>query len=269
MSTQADAADAAPPGVTIEDVADVPRLREMEELQVLVWGGGSQTVVPAHLLHVIATSGGIVLGAYQGGRLIGFVLGLLAQRDGHLYHASHMLGIHPDLQGSGIGAALKWRQRERALAQGLDLMTWTFDPLEARNAHLNLHKLGAISRTYLENAYGAMEDRLNRGLPSDRLSVEWWLRSAPPVRPSPPAATPVPILSEQSGAPLLRLAPGSLGLPLSVQAPPDIQQIKREDEGLALRWRLALRRALTWAFDRGYVIRDFVRCAYLLTRDGE
>ncbi|MBV9279226.1 MAG: hypothetical protein JOZ41_04015 [Chloroflexi bacterium] len=138
---------------------------------------------------------------------------------------------------------------------------------EARNAHFNLHKLGAISRTYLQDAYGAMEDRLNRGLPSDRLAVEWWLRSAPPMRPSPPAATPVPILGEHSGAPLLRLDPGALGLPLSVRAPPDIQRIKREDAALALRWRLAQRQALTWAFERGYVLRDFVRGVYLLTPD--
>ena len=93
------------------------RLRAMEDLQELVWGGDYRAVVPAHMLYIVATSGGIVLGAYLDGQLAGFVLGLLAQRNGRLYHASHMLGIHPDHQGGGIGAALKWQQRERALAR--------------------------------------------------------------------------------------------------------------------------------------------------------
>jgi predicted GNAT superfamily acetyltransferase len=282
MSTEADTSQAASlahtggtisPGVTIEDVHDLPRLRAMEDLQELVWGGDYRAVVPAHMLYIVGTSGGIVLGAYLNGQLVGFVLGLLAQRNGRLYHASHMLGIHPDHQGGGIGAALKWQQRERALAQGLDLMTWTFDPLEARNAHFNLHKLGVISRTYLENVYGEMADRLNQGLPSDRLYVEWWLQSTPKSQagrarqePAPTAEGMVTVLRNDGGTPVVRLdrVPGT---PLSIEVPDAIQRVKREDPQLALRWRRAQRQALTWAFDHGYVVRDFVRGAYVLVPD--
>jgi len=260
----------------------MPRLRAMEDLQELVWGGDYRAVVPAHMLYIVATSGGIVLGAYVDGQLAGFVLGLLAQRDGRLYHASHMLGIHPDHQGGGIGAALKWQQRERALAQGLDLMTWTFDPLEARNAHFNLHKLGVISRTYLENVYGDMADRLNQGLPSDRLYVEWSLRSTfktqagrarrVPGRarqePAPTAERMVSVLRNDAGMPVLQLDPAP-GAPLSIEVPDAIQRIKQEHPQLALRWRLALREALTWAFDHDYVVRDFVRGAYALVPDNK
>jgi predicted GNAT superfamily acetyltransferase len=159
-------------------------------------------IVPGALMGVIASGGGILLAAYDrdhGDQPVGFVLGLLARRDGRLYHASHMLATDPAYQGRGIGAALERRQREAALAQGLDLMTWTFDPLIARNAHLNLHKLGAISRTYHEDYYGPMDDRFNGGLPTDRLLVEWRLDAPVPPVPLSVPAPPTPILIAEGG----------------------------------------------------------------------
>ena len=253
--------------VTITEPQGPARLIALEELQARAWEMEPRGIVPGALMGIIASGGGILLAAYdrdRGDRPVGFVLGLLARRDGRLYHASHMLATDPTYQGRGIGAALKRRQREAALAQGLDLMTWTFDPLIARNAHLNLHKLGAISRAYYEDYYGPMDDRFNGGLPTDRLLVEWCLNDpAPPVPVSVPAL-PTPILIAKGGKPVLRLERAPMGAPLSVWVPGDSTAIKERDPAAALDWRLALRRAFSWAFAHGYVARDFSAGAYVL-----
>jgi chorismate synthase len=250
------------PGIRIQDLSSSEHLQGLEDLQILVWGSGPRMIVPVHVLHIVATTGGIVLGAYDGDQPVGFAFGFLARDKGHLHHASHMLGIHPEYQGRGIGAALKWAQRERALAQGLDLMTWTFDPLEARNAYFNLHKLGVISRTYKENVYGELDDSLNRGLPSDRLLVEWWLH-APPA-PNRSALDGVTILADIDGRPSLRLEPDLDGQIVRVHAPEDIQRLKRQSSEVAQEWRLSQRTALSWAMSQGYVIRDFAGGAFVL-----
>ena len=188
--------------VTITEPQGPARLIAIEDLQARAWEMEPRGIVPGALMGVIASGGGILLAAYDhdhGDQPVGFVLGLLARRDGRLYHASHMLATDPSYQGRGIGSALKRRQREAALAQGLDLMTWTFDPLIARNAHLNLHKLGAISRTYHEDYYGPMDDRFNGGLPTDRLLVEWRLDAPVPPVPLSVPAPPTPILIAEGG----------------------------------------------------------------------
>jgi len=143
-------------------------------------------------------------------------------------------------------------------------MTWTFDPLIARNAHLNLHKLGAISRAYYEDYYGPMDDRFNGGLPTDRLLVEWRLNGPVPPVPLSVLAPPTPILIAQGGKPVLRLERAPAGAPLSVWVPGDSTAIKERDPAAALDWRLALRRALSWAFAHDYVARDFSAGAYVL-----
>ena len=253
--------------VTITEPQGPARLIALEELQARAWEMEPRGIVPGALIGVIASGGGILLAAYDhdhGSRPVGFVLGLLARRDGRLYHASHMLATDPAYQGRGIGAALKRRQREVALAQGLDLMTWTFDPLIARNAHLNLHKLGAISSAYYEDYYGPMDDRFNGGLPTDRLLVEWRLNGPVPPVPLSVFAPLTPILIVQGGKPVLRLERAPVGAPLSVWVPGDSTAIKERDPAAALDWRLALRRALSWAFAHGYVARDFSAGAYVL-----
>lgn len=251
--------------VTIHDINDQASCRAIEELQAEIWGFEPRGVVPAHVLFTVGTSGGIVLAARDEGQLVGFVLGFLGRKDKHLCHVSHMLGVHPDFRGRGIGEALKRRQRERALEQGLDLMIWTFDPLEARNAHFNLHKLGAFSRIYRENLYGDLGDRLNRGLPTDRLLVEWELGLSPVVH-EPSEPPPIPILLNRSGEPALELDRAYLGAPLSIAMPADIQHLKQSDAERAMAWRVALRRALTWAFAQGYVVSDVADGAYIATQ---
>jgi predicted GNAT superfamily acetyltransferase len=254
-------------GVLIEDIRGITRAHEIEALQTEIWGANESWVVPAHVLYVVSDCGGILLGAEVDGRLVGFVLGFLGRQDGKLFHASHMLGVLPSYQHHGIGAALKWGQRERALGQGLNLMTWTFDPLEARNAYFNLHKLGVVSREYHEDYYGDMSDSLNQGLPSDRLLVEWRLRanlSGPRTLESP-----VSILTERAGLPELRLDDMSASRPAVIHVPRDFQAIKRTAPDDALAWRLAVRRAFTWALSHGHTVRDFVDGAYVLAPSEE
>lgn len=256
-------------GLTIIELVDRKSLEAVEALQIQVWGMAPDVMVPGTLMYTIAAHGGIVLGAYVDGRLAGFVLGLLGQRDGDLYHASHMLGIHPDFQGMGIGAALKHRQRQQALAQGLRMMTWTFDPLESRNAYFNLHKLGGVSRAYRENLYGSMDDQLNHGLPSDRLIVEWVLDAPYPHWRKPEIRRRLALLANRDGVPEVHLAAADDDVVLSVAVPRDIQVLKKENTGAALLWRLALRETLTSGFSRGFVAYDFVDGAYLLARPTE
>lgn len=261
-TTRPEPADDLPSGMTIEPVSDPARLREIEDLQLRVWGGDAREVIPTHMLYVVEKSGGVLLGAYDQGRLAGFVLGLLGRRNGELYHVSHILGIHPDYQGKGIGAALKRAQRDHAAAQGLRVMTWTYDPLEARNAHFNLHKLGATTNTYHQNLYGEMDDDLNRGLPSDRLTVEWRFDGEPRSHAVADDEA-IPLLVSRDGLPAFQPEPAT-GTPLSVAVPRNIQQIKAASLQSALDWRLAVREALSRAFARGYRAVDFVDGAYIL-----
>ena len=150
----------------------------VEQLQRDAWGVPEVDVVPLHMLITPPRHGGLLLGAFDGDRLAGFVFGFLGlTADGRLKHCSHMAGVHPDYRDHGVGYHLKLAQRDHVLAQGLDLITWTFDPLETRNAWLNFHKLGVICHTYIRNLYGAMRATINAGPPSDRFEVEWWIRS--------------------------------------------------------------------------------------------
>jgi predicted GNAT superfamily acetyltransferase len=202
-------------------------------------------------------NGGLVHGAFlPTGRLVGFCFAFLGRRDGQLRLCSHQLGVLDEFRGSGIGIALKQAQRYDALRLGYELVTWTFDPLEARNAYINLHRLGCIARLYDRDHYGAMEDDLNRGLPSDRFEAEWWLRRAKPVSASEPR---VMLRVGAQGEPVrekLDLSPGATVL---ISVPPDFQAVKRASLELALRWRMESRAAFEAALTAGLVARDFRR----------
>src|SRR5579862_9256930 len=121
--------------------------------------------------------GGQVMGAFDGKLMVGFALSVPGTRTGHIYLHSHMLAVRKDHRNSGLGRRLKLLQREDALARGIELVEWTFDPLEIKNAYLNIEKLGAIARRYNINQYGISSSPLQGGLPSDRLIAEWWLKS--------------------------------------------------------------------------------------------
>jgi predicted GNAT superfamily acetyltransferase len=146
-------------------------------LQREIWGEEPLEVEPATMFVVAAYTGGQVIGAFDGDQLVGFVLAVAGVRDGRAYLHSHMAGVREGYRNRGLGRKLKLFQREEALGRGIALIEWTFDPLEVRNAHLNLNRLGAICRRYLPNFYGVTTSPLHRGLRTDRLLAEWYLES--------------------------------------------------------------------------------------------
>jgi len=272
---------------TIRPLKTIEACWPVEDLQRQVWSLDAVDVVPAHLLLTAARSGGILLGAYtlrdEGEQLVGFVFGFLGTREGHyspeapavvkLKHCSHMMGVLPEWQGKGVGFALKVAQREAARAQALRLITWTYDPLESRNAHLNIAKLGAVCNTYLTNLYGELRDDLNRGLPTDRFQVDWWIASkrieTRLLRLRPPLTRD---LYQQAGTRILNEAAfNAKGLPVPrdsvqplnddrtlVEFPALFQDVKRIDPELALAWRMQTRAIFQTAFASGFTVTDML-----------
>jgi predicted GNAT superfamily acetyltransferase len=146
-------------------------------LQIEVWGYNDGDVIPRRVFVVAQRIGGQVLGAFDGDTMVGFAMSLPGYRDGRSYLHSHMLAVLPGYRNAGIGRRLKLAQRDDAILRGFGLMEWTFDPLEIKNAHLNIARLGAIVRRYQPDFYGPSTSPLQGGLPTDRLYAEWWLRS--------------------------------------------------------------------------------------------
>jgi predicted GNAT superfamily acetyltransferase len=161
--------------VVIRNCHELSEFHACVVLQREIWGEEPLEVEPATLFVVADHTGGQVIGAFEGETLIGFVLAVAGVRDGQPYLHSHMAGIREAYRHQGIGRKLKLWQREEALQRGIKLMEWTFDPLELRNAHFNLNRLGAICRKYLPNLYGVTTSPLHRGVRTDRLLAEWRL----------------------------------------------------------------------------------------------
>lgn len=267
--------------VTISPIHAHAGYHTVEQLQRQVWGLDDMEVVPLHLLLTVTKNGGLLLGAWDGDQLVGFVFGFpgLAS-DGTLKHCSHMAGVLPAYRGQHIGYRLKLAQREQVLAQGIRLVTWTYDPLESRNAALNLHKLGATSQTYLPDLYGPMRDALNAGLASDRLQVDWILDSpavlerlqgAPQLTLDELCAAGTAVWNEPRPGLLLRPSEAVSPLPadrLLLCIPADFQAVKHADPGLARAWRLHTRALFQEAFGAGFTAVDLLaggdRCYYLL-----
>ena len=171
------------PPPTLEDIsiAHCTQLDEFErcvELQGAVWGYESGDLVPRRLFLLASKIGGQVIGGFNAtGLMVGFAMALPGFRDGRPYLHSHMLAVLPEYRNAGLGRRLKLAQRDDAVERGFELMEWTFDPLEIKNAYLNITKLGALSRRYAADFYGPSSSPLQAGLPTDRLYAEWWLRS--------------------------------------------------------------------------------------------
>jgi predicted GNAT superfamily acetyltransferase len=158
----------------VKSLADFERC---VEVQLAVWGYSDGDLVPKRVFTVADRIGGQVIGAFDRDVMVGFAMALPGYRAGKPYLHSHMLAVLPDYRNAGLGRRLKLAQRDDALARGFDLMEWTFDPLEIKNAHLNIVRLGAIARRYMPDFYGPSTSLLQGGLPTDRLVAEWWLRS--------------------------------------------------------------------------------------------
>ena len=163
---------------TIRLCQKLEELAAIVKVQREIWGYAEHELYPLRLFVTLKRIGGQVLGAFAPqGSLVGFVASLPAWRGVHRYYCSLSLGVLRAHENRGLGRALKMAQRRAALGAGIDLIEWTFDPLRAKNAYLNIVRLGAIARCYQPDYYGQVESRLQKGLPSDRLIVEWWLRS--------------------------------------------------------------------------------------------
>jgi predicted GNAT superfamily acetyltransferase len=165
-------------GTIVRKCEGIEEFQRCVTLQREIWGEDDLEVEPATLFVVATETGGQVLGAFDGERLIGYTLALVGFREGAIFLHSHMTGVHADYRDRGVGRSLKLFQREEALGRGIRLIVWTFDPLETRNAHFNLNRLGAIARNYSPNLYGVTSSPLHRGLPTDRLWAEWQIDSA-------------------------------------------------------------------------------------------
>ena len=152
-------------------------MRACLALQKEVWNFTDIELIPLRMFVVAQKIGGQVIGAFQGKEMVSFALAIPGVRNGHSYLHSHMLAVRAGYRNAGLGRRMKFFQREDAMARGFDLIEWTFDPLEIKNAYLNIEKLGAIARRYNPNQYGITSSPLQGGLPTDRLIAEWWLRS--------------------------------------------------------------------------------------------
>jgi predicted GNAT superfamily acetyltransferase len=174
---------AAGAGYAVSETILIRKCRSLDEmracvaLQKEVWNFSDIELVPLRMFVVAEKVGGQVIGAFENDELVGFAFAIPGVRNQHSFLYSHMLAVRKQYRNSGLGRRLKLHQRDDALARGFELMEWTFDPLEIKNAYLNIEKLGAIVRRYNVNQYGITSSPLQGGLPTDRLVAEWWLKS--------------------------------------------------------------------------------------------
>lgn len=237
-------------------------------LQEITWGTGFTEKIPAAMLLVAQETGGVTAGAFDDdGRLLGFVFGVTGLRNGALVHWSDMLAVHPDAQGQHLGEALKEYQRERCVELGVGVIYWTYDPLVARNAHLNMNRLGAHPEEYIIAMYGeATNSPLQGDMPTDRFIIAW------PVDPS---GRRTPVVTLPDGLPIVvqdpRVEQPLIDAPqVGIRVPRDITALFAADPATARAWRTATRRAFTHYLPAGWFVRGFVADAeggtYLLER---
>jgi chorismate synthase len=271
-----EAAAAAGEGVVLRRLAGAADYRACVELQLATWGEGFEGVVPPSVLKIVQRAGGIAAGAFAAdGRLLGFLCGLTGVRPagsrrgrgGEIFHWSHMLAVAPEARDLGLGTRLKLFQRELLLPLGVEVVEWTYDPLEARNAHLNLNCLGAEVVEYVEEMYaGERGSELARGLGTDRFVVAWRIAGAGARGAAGPSAEET--AARFAAAPWIDPAPaggGDAALPaaprLLIEIPARIQELKDAQPERALAYRLGTRRAFEAYLARGYRVAAFLRQA--------
>lgn len=256
--------------IEIREVETVADFKRCHDLQKVAWNMPDIMVIPYIALLTTQKHGGLVLGAYNGQEMIGFVCGMLARWEGRFGLYSQRMGVMPAYRSQGVAYQLKAAQRQWAISQGYELIAWTYDPLEGANANLNLAKLGVVVRRYERDLYGESGAGLHAGLNSDRFWAEWHLKSRRVVErlKSPARLAPAvllerhPVVNEvkweaadrpRSGEPRLNLT----DTPLLVEVPPDIQAMKTTDLTLARAWRMTTRLIFETYFERGYTVTDF------------
>ena len=261
----------------IRDVEGEPEFHAIENIQKEAWQFSDLDVVPAATLIATQHAGGIVLGAFDDDSMIGFAYAFPALEDGRSSMHSHMLAVKPDYRNCQTGFYLKVAQRQRALERGLDEITWTFDPLQSLNAHLNFEKLGVISNRYIPNFYGdASSSPLHSGFGTDRLWVRWLLNSERVKQRAssaePERATGLSVeANDLAGFIGSALIYGDDARPMlgdfsnlstnrcSIEIPNDINGLKQRKPELGVEWREATRAAFLAALDEGFVVNNFAR----------
>jgi predicted GNAT superfamily acetyltransferase len=262
--------------MVIRDLKSLPEFRQVCALEQEIWGyGDAEDVVGIPIFVITIKRGGILLGAYDGDRMIGFVYSLAGVKGGMPMQWSHMLGVRPEFRGTGLGRVLKLEQRRRALGMGMTLMEWTFDPLQSENAHFNFRRLGAVAEEYHTNVYGESSSTLHRGNPTDRLIAQWWMESArvqhlsdggrfedlPRGASELPGEAPYVLEPDdhdtwaEPGTPVYNLDDRDLLLGI----PGRFTEMLDREPALALSWRHATRDMFTHYLGRGYRVVGFVR----------
>lgn len=232
-----------PSDISIRQIETFAELRAVEQIEKEVWGVPDLDVVP--VTHLVATraAGGVLLGAFDGDMLAGFVYGFVALEEGEIAHHSHMLGVKPAYRNFNLGYKLKLAQREAVLAQGIKIITWTFDPLQSLNAHFNFTKLGVISNRYLIDFYGKDAASFLHQTGTDRLWVKWLLASDR--------------VTERINGRTPRLEDPADKL--LIEIPGDINSVQQKHPASAREWRKQTQRAFIEAINKGYTVVDFYR----------
>lgn len=270
--------------IDIRSIKENDDFRKLEELQRIIWNMDDVDVIPGRTMHAIDFNGGVLLGAYDGNELVGFVFGVIGTVQGlekridqvaaaRLQLYSTIMGVHPSYQQQGIGYQLKLAQREFALRLGIRLITWTYDPLESRNGWLNIGKLGAVSHLYLRDFHGPQGGIL-AGLSTDRFYVEWWVtgnrvqgrvvRRRNPLSYEQLIAGRALLINEaefnDAGLPVppINFTESNRNLIL-VEIPNNFQEVKHQDMNLAQQWRAHTRVLFEHYFENHFIVTDFAR----------
>jgi predicted GNAT superfamily acetyltransferase len=272
----------------IRDLKTLDDFKQVVELEREIWGVDYDDVVCMPILAVTVKRGGVLIGAFDKDRMVGFVYSLPGIKAGKPTQWSHMLGVIDEYRNAGLGRTLKLEQRLRTMDIGCDLVEWTYDPMQAVNAHLNFVKLGVVVEEYAVNVYGESSSHLHKGTPTDRFIAEWWIREPHVQRRVESRSLAIVRTQDAADAPIVNrtrsagkwLACESHDLQRSerrlwVEIPMGFTEMQVEDPQLALDWRMATRAIFTTYFGRGYRAVDFVldtasgRGRYLLaTRQG-
>ncbi len=223
--------------IEIRALTEHAELLEAVRVQKIVWGFSDIDLLPPRLFVVAVKIGGQIFGAFDGRRLVGFCLAIPGLKPGGVYYLhSHMMGVLSEYQNRGIGRLMKLAQRQEALDRGIDLIEWTFDPLEIKNSHFNIERLGAIVRRFVANQYGASSSPLHGGLPTDRCVAEWWI-SSPRVR---------GLLDENR--------PLDYKVEARIEAPQEIGELKKTDPGRAKQMQSRIRREFEQWLSKGLAV---------------
>ena len=255
----------SPDAIVFRDITEVPELHEVERLQKVVWGVEDVDILPALAIKPLVEVGGLLVGAFLDDKMIGFVLGFAGRTAGENIIHSDMLAVLPEYRSLGLGFRLKLAQRERALASGIQTISWTFDPLRALNANLNFARLGVTSNRYEIDYYGETSSVLHR-LGTDRLWVSWPLNSKRTME-----RIEANVGSHKTWLgkdPVSLVVVGEKQQPVTtdelssddalIEIPTNLDELMQQQPTLAAEWRMATRKAFTQALSRDYIVHDFV-----------